>query len=249
MRIESAGAGLPRQCAARSLVSSAAAAVIAIAVWSCMPVGGAAPERTGAEVPTARARPAPTVAQPSGAAASVGSRGPDRSLPGGSAVPTPKVDAVPTRVVVRDLKIDLPVIRPAHDEAYPLCDVAEFLPAYGLPGLPGITFIYAHAQAGMFLPILEASRKADGAALVGVGVDLYTADGFRRHYAITEIHRHVRSFDPVNDLRGDGVVLQTSETDHHAGTKLMVVARPFGGPERVSATEAGPDARPRVCGD
>jgi hypothetical protein len=151
-------------------------------------------------------------------------------------------------VVVPDLRIDLPVIRPARDEAYPLCDVAEFLSAYGLPGLPGVTYLYAHARARMFLPLLEASRKADGAAMLGAGVDIYTADGIRREYAITEVHRHVRSFTLVNDLSGDAIVLQTSETDHHTGTKLMVVARPVGGPERVSAMEARPEARPRACG-
>jgi hypothetical protein len=191
--------------------------------------------------------PSAQAAAPSGSV-SVGSGRQDRSYPSGSASPGPEVDAVPTRVVVRDLNIDLPVIRPARDEAYPLCDVAEFLPAYGLPGLPGVTYIYAHAQAGMFLSLLEASRKAKGAALLGVVVDVYTSDSFRRRYAIAEVHPHARSLDLVTDLRGDAVVLQTSETAHHSGTKLMVVARPFGAPERVSAKRAGPDPRPRVCG-
>jgi hypothetical protein len=107
--------------------------------------------------------------------------------------------------------------------------------------------VYAHAQVGMFLPLLEASRS-DAAALVGAVVDLYTADGFLRRYAIRAVHRLVRSFDVVNSIRGDALVLQTSETDHHTGTKLMVVARPIGGPERVSVSDARPDARPRMCG-
>jgi hypothetical protein len=225
--------------------------VVAITALSCMPISVAAPRSPGDGDPPTDVRAtgsAPAVAEPS-SSASVRLGEPDRSATAGGAAPTPEVDAEPTRVVVRDLRIDLPVVRPARDEAYPLCDVAEFLPAYGLPGLPGVTYVYSHAQVGMFLTLLEASQKADGAALLGAGVDVYTADAFRRHYAITEVHRHVRSFAVVNGLRGDAVVLQTSETDHHTGTKLMVVARPAGGPERVPATEARPEARARVCGD
>jgi hypothetical protein len=230
-------------------VSSAIAALVAIIVLSCTPIGVARPETaSNGTSPSAvhAAGSGPVAAESSGAAA-VRSAEPSQSPPAGS--PTPEVDAEPTRVVVGDLRIDLPVVRPARDEAFPLCDVAEFLPAYGLPGLPGVTYVYAHARAGMFLPLLEGSRKADGAALLGAGVDVYTADAFRRHYAITDVHRHVRSFEVVDRLLGNAVVLQTSETDHSAGTKLMVVARPIGAPERVSVTEARPVARARTCGD
>jgi hypothetical protein len=225
--------------------AGAAVVVVGVAVLSCMPVGVAAPESAGSDGPTAPVGGAGS--QPSGMPPARWLE-PDRSPPGGGAVPTPEVDAEPTRIVVRELGIDLPVIRPAADESYPLCDVAEFLSAYGLPGLPGVTYVYAHAQVRMFLPLLEASRKADGAALLGAGVDMYTADAFRRRYTITEVHRRVRSLELVNRLPGDALVLQTSETDHHTGAKLMVVARPVGDPERVSATEARPKARPRVCG-
>jgi hypothetical protein len=223
---------------------------VAIAVVACMRTGVAAPGTAGGDGSpsgVAAAASEPAVAQPR-SNAPVASTASDRSPAGRDATPTPDVHAEPTRVVVRGLRIDLPVIRPARDEAYPLCDVAEFLPAYGLPGLPGFTYVYAHAQARMFLPLLDASRDADGASLLGTGVDIYTADAFRRHYTITEVHRHTRSFDVVNRLPGDGVVLQTSETDHHTGTKLVVVARPLGAPEQVSSAEARPAARPRVCG-
>ena len=230
-------------------MSAGCAAMVAICVLSCMPIGVAGPQSPANGGPLGHAaESALAVVKPSGPAA-VRSAEPGQSPPVGGAVPTPVVDAEPTRVVVRDLRIDLPVVRPARDEAYPLCDVAEFLPAYGLPGLPGVTYVYAHARVGMFLPLLEASQRADGAALLGDAVDVYTADAFRRHYAITDVHRHVRSFDVVNGLSGDAVVLQTSETDHHTGTKLMVVARPAGAPESVSATEARPEARARICGD
>jgi hypothetical protein len=224
-----------------SLVCIAITVVVTVAA-ACVRVGDASVGDAREDVPGSGRSTTPAV---------VGSIPPAEPVPPSSAetaAAIPQVDAEPTRVVVRDLRIDLPVIRAPRNEAYPLCDVAEFLPAYGLPGLPGVTYIYAHAQAGMFLSLLEASRNVDGAELLGADVDVYTADAFRRRYAITEVHRHVRSFDVVNDLPGDGLVLQTSETDHHTGTKLMIVARPVGRAEPVSVTNARPEARPRVCG-
>jgi hypothetical protein len=173
---------------------------------------------------------------------------PGTSVLGESVGPTPGLDAEPTRVVVATLGIDLPVIRPQRDEAYPLCDVAEFLPSYGLPGLPGVTYLYAHARSGMFLALLEASRTDDGAAMLGLEVQLYSSDRFRRRYTISEVHRRVRNLDVVNDLAGDALVLQTSETSRSSGTKLVVVARPVGTPTMAPERAARPVARPRACG-
>ena len=165
----------------------------------------------------------------------------------GEAGPTPRLDAEPTRVLIKSLDIDLPVIRPNLDETFPLCDVAEFLPSYGLPGLPGVTYIYAHARRGMFLPLLEASRTHRGQAMLGKEVELFSSDRFRRRYEITEIHPRVSDLEVVNDLSGDALVLQTSETSRSSGTKLVVVARPIGAPEVSSGRAARPTARPRIC--
>ncbi|MFL5651584.1 MAG: hypothetical protein ACJ777_09895 [Chloroflexota bacterium] len=172
---------------------------------------------------------------------------PASSVVVGSAGPTPRLDAEPTRVIVAGLRIDLPVVRPLPNETFPLCDVAEFLPAYGLPGLPGVTYLYGHARTGMFLPMLQASRTKGGAAMLGMEVRLYTSDLFRRTYKITEVHRKVASLDVVNDLEGDALVLQTSETSHSSGTKLVVVARPTGQPTPASENDARPAPRPRRC--
>ena len=161
--------------------------------------------------------------------------------------PTPGLDAEPTRIVVATLGIDLPVIRPRQDETFPLCDVAEFLPSYGLPGLPGVTYLYAHARSGMFLPLLELSRMDGGEALLGQEVQLYSSDRSRRRYRITEVHRRVRDLDVVNELAGDALVLQTSETSRSNGTKLVIVARPAGNPTMASERAARPLARPRAC--
>ena len=173
---------------------------------------------------------------------------PGTSVPAESVGHTPGLDAEPTRVVIAALGIDLPVIRPRQDEAYPLCDVAEFLPSYGLPGLPGVTYLYAHARSGMFLALLEASRTDDGAAMLGQEVQVYSSDRVRRLYTITEVHRRVRNLDVVNKLAGDALVLQTSETSRSSGTKLVVVARPTGTPTVASERAAQPVARPRACG-
>lgn len=172
---------------------------------------------------------------------------PRTTVADGSAAPTPRIDAEPTRVVVPALDIDLPIVRPRQDETFPLCDVAEFLPAYGLPGLPGVTYLYGHARTGMFLPMLASSREHDGAEMVGMEVRLYTSDLFRRTYRITEVHRKVRSLDVVNDLEGDALVLQTSETSHSSGTKLVVIARPTGQPTPATEASARPVPRPRTC--
>jgi len=163
--------------------------------------------------------------------------------------PIPQLDAEPTRVVIESLDIDLPVIRPGPDETYPLCDVAEFLPSYGLPGLPGLTYLYAHARTGMFLPLLETSRIHGGQAMLGKVVELFSSDRFHRRYQITEIYPRVKDLEVVNDLAGDALVLQTSETSRSSGTKLVVVARPIGAPELSSDRAARPTARPRVCAD
>jgi hypothetical protein len=157
-------------------------------------------------------------------------------------------DASPTRVVIRSLDIDLPVLRTPADELYPPCDVAEYLPAFGLPGLPGVTYLYAHAQRGMFLPLLEASVIDDGRRLQGVRVLLYTDDDLVRAYEIVAVHRRVRSLDVVHAIEGDALVLQTSETDRQSGPKLMIVARPLGAPQPASRGSAHPAAKPRQCG-
>ena len=72
-------------------------------------------------------------------------------------------DRVATRVVVKRLGIDLPVMLQTSDYGeYPLCDVALYLPMLGQPGQGRATYLYAHAQPGMFLPLLAASEQNDG---------------------------------------------------------------------------------------
>ena len=66
----------------------------------------------------------------------------------------------PVRVRVPSLGIDLPIVwdgrkvRGASAGAVP-CDVALTWSPFDLPGAPGTSWVLAHAQAGMFLPLLE----------------------------------------------------------------------------------------------
>jgi hypothetical protein len=231
---------------AGAVVIAAMVGILVIASLTAQTTSGpVSVPRVTSGIPSAPVAPLPSA---SSASASGGIDEPVASVPQ-LAGPTPRLDAEPTRIVIGALGVDLPVIRPRLGETYPLCDVAEFLPSYGLPGLPGVTYLYAHARSGMFLPLLEASRIDGGTAMLGKEVRLYSSDGFRRRYHISEVHRRVHDLDVVNELAGDALVLQTSETSRSSGTKLVVVARPTGTPTIASNRAAAPVARPRVCGD
>lgn len=210
--------------------------------------------------PTSLTTPAPTLAPtPSPEPTPVGPRlGPP--LP--SAVPSPSTSPSPapgeatgpagrpTRVAVPALGIDLPVVSPPRNSTWPLCDVAEYFlpPTFQHPGAGGVTYLYAHAQEGMFLPILLASRRNNGKAIIGKAVTVWTARNHRYTYRITQVRRAQKSLAWAFDLPPNSVVLQTSENQFRTGTKVMVVARQVGAPALVSAGEARPAAHPRVCG-
>lgn len=181
--------------------------------------------------------PTPTVTvRPSGA-------------PTPSPVPTPPADRVATRVVVAGLGIDLPVIRPPSTTAYPLCDVAMFIQELSQPGFGGATYLYAHAREGMFLPILTASTKDNGASMLGMVVEVYTSDDQLFLYEIAEVRRHVPLYGAGDAFAADSeqLWLQTSEGVGKYFPKLQLVARYLStGPADHDA--AHPVAKPRVCG-
>ena len=88
----------------------------------------------------------------------------------------------PVRVRVPSLGIDLPIIwdgrkvRGASSGAVP-CDVALTWSPFDLPGAPGTSWVLAHAQAGMFLPLLETLNAEGKGALLGRTVELQLRDG------------------------------------------------------------------------
>jgi hypothetical protein len=158
--------------------------------------------------------------------------------------------AIATRVVVPALGIDLPVITSPPNEQFPLCNAAEYMVlgrALAYPGMAQATYLYAHARPKMFEPLLLASRKNNGAAMIGLWVEVYTDDNQRHVYEITQVIRHVPASSSALDAAGaaktDQLWLQTSEGPLESSTKLQIVATPVG---VVAATQA--DAHPTATG-
>jgi hypothetical protein len=160
---------------------------------------------------------------------------------------------VATRIVIRSLGIDLPVISRLQrvpgqgPNRYPPCDVALYWDALSQPGRKGTTYIYAHAQEGMFLPLLIASLEGDGRSLIGDEVLVYTSDDLVHVYQLTRVKRHATDWSLVERLGEDSehLVLQTSEGQGD-DPKLQVAAKPVR-VELAGPGEASPEAKPRPC--
>ena len=175
---------------------------------------------------------------------------PEFNLPPGqtpNANPSFPADRVATRIVIRRLNVDLPIIEqlPEHG-SYPLCDVAMYLPSLGQPGSGRATYLYAHAREGMFLPLLIASQENNGARMLGYVVEIYTSDDYLFLFKISEVRRHTLN---LNDAFADNVGrlwLQTSEGPNGTVPKLQVVAD-FVSASKTDPNQAHPDAHPRQC--
>jgi len=159
--------------------------------------------------------------------------------------------AVPVRITVPALGIDLPVLSsertvPGNVRDYPLCDVAQYWTRYDLPGAPGTTWIYAHAQPGMFLPLLLNAEATSGEGLLGQMVTLQLRDGRLLRYRIVEVKQH--AYNRRLALRArpsqQRLILQTSEGPPGTIPKLQVAANLIGA---TYTDEAAPKAQPRAC--
>jgi hypothetical protein len=151
---------------------------------------------------------------------------------------------VATRVVVPHLRIDLPVM--LQKTSYPPCNVAMYLRELYQPREAGVTFIYAHARTGMFLPLLDASKVGNGASLIGRKVQVYTSDSLVYTYQITRVRRHVTSVDGIFGITGRQLWLQTSEGPRGTVAKLIVIAKPIG-VATASDAAAHPTPKPVYC--
>jgi hypothetical protein len=129
-----------------------------------------------------------------------------------------------TRVTVPALDIDLPIVKPPAGEPY--CNVAMYLSLFSQPGLPGATYLFAHARTGMFLPLLEHSWQNHGASMIGMTVFVYTSDDQQFLYRISQVRQHYPAGKSLTDLPvKDGQLwLQTSEGPKDSSPKLQVVA-------------------------
>lgn len=175
---------------------------------------------------------------------------PDAS-PSGPASPTPApADRTATRVVVGALGIDLPVMK-QPDPSYPACDVAMYIEELGQPGQGRATYLYAHAQKGMFLPILNASKVNDGKAMIGMIVQVYTSDDRLFLYEVTQVRRHQTTLDDAIKADTEQMWLQTSEAGRMPpgiiGPKVQLVAMPLS-ESPADPADAHPTPHPRDCG-
>ena len=159
--------------------------------------------------------------------------------------------SVPVRIRVPYAGVDLPVVSSqktvrGNNGSYPLCDVAQYWTRYDLPGAPGTTWIYAHAQPGMFLPLFTISEATDGRGLLGKIVEVQTRDGRLLRYRITEVKERAYNRKIAQQARPSQhrLILQTSTGPPGTVPKLQVAARLVGAQK---ATERAPKARPRVC--
>lgn len=188
--------------------------------------------------------PAPTET-PDQQAGGSGGNGP-APVPAGSG-------AVATRVVFASLNIDLPIVRGnlkvrGNRNNYPLCDVAQYMEIFVQPGEEGTTYIYAHAQRGMFLPMLRASQRNNGREMLGQRVEVYTAEAKLYIYEVTRVKRHSTDLNIAFNLPAGErqLILQTSEGPPGHRPVLQVRAE-LVRVEDSSASRATPTPRPRVC--
>lgn len=149
-----------------------------------------------------------------------------------------------TRIVIPDYGIRLPVVK--GPSGYPYCNVAMYLTTLYQPTEPGVTYIYAHARKGMFLPLLNASKVNDGAAMIGRTIYVWTSDSMRHTYVITRVRRHVRSIQSSLSITSEHLWLQTSEGPNSSYPKLIVVARRTASQPSTYAA-AHPTAHPVRC--
>ncbi len=227
--------------------------VVALALAACAGSGAAAP---GATQPGAgdSAAPGSSIAAslaPGETAIATGPsdapRTPGPSVPRVAPLQPP---AYASRVVLAGLRIDLPVISGdlQPPPSYPFCDVAAYVTRFSQPYETGITYISAHAQRDMFLPLLQASERNDGQELLGELVEVYVGDGRLFTYRIEQVIRHATDYATLVEIPLDErhLVLQTSEGPYGTVEKLQVVAQ-FEAESAVDETAANPPATPRDC--
>jgi hypothetical protein len=151
---------------------------------------------------------------------------------------------VATRIAFPGLKIDLPVVR--GPSGYPYCNVAMYYPSLSHPREGGVTFIYAHARVGMFLPLLERSKINNGASLIGATVQVWTSNDLLSTYKVVRVRRHVTSLDGAFTATTEQLWVETSEGPRGTHEKLILVARRTGSVPSSHAA-AHPAAHPLVC--
>ena len=163
----------------------------------------------------------------------------------------PSVAGDPVRVLVSGVWINLPVVRPPLEgdgsPRFPWCRVAEWMPTKGkADGKTGILFIYAHSRYWEFGGLLDKTPKQMLGEIIEVDV-LPKETGqklLRLRYRVTEVRQHISSWADISDVPSGRVVLQTSETDHSDGTKMVVIGKYL---DTTTSTRPAPAAKPQIC--
>jgi hypothetical protein len=169
-----------------------------------------------------------------------------------SPAPTSDTGGVVTRIVIAVLRIDLPVVTlPPNGVHY--CNVAMWwpYPRFVQPGNPGSVYLLAHARAGMFLPLLEASLVNGGRSLLGAKVQLYTSADWVFTYTVSQVRRHISSSGTTRlsaplAAADPELWLQTSEGATTASPLLQVVAKLMSARPAAHAA-AHPSPKPTIC--
>lgn len=140
--------------------------------------------------------------------------------PGASGGPTQAV--VARRIRIERLGIDLPIV-PGDGFDAPMYKAAHY-PGTGWPGGGINIYIYAHAQAGMFLPLWDAR--------VGDVVSLDLADGTTAQYEVTEVLPKVASdaLEYTDPTPPERLTLQTSTGYTATSPRFVVLAQPMPAP-------------------
>ena len=160
----------------------------------------------------------------------------------------------PVRVRVPYFDIDLPVVWSGrkvegNPAGYPLCDVAQYVVDEGLdlrlPGTPGTSWIYGHAQPGMLLPLTESYFKNGQQELLGRLIKLQLRDGRLLTYRIAQVDvAYDWDIAQRPNKRQQRLVLQTSTGTSGASPRLMVAGRLI---DAEWTDEPRPEPRPRAC--
>lgn len=164
--------------------------------------------------------------------------------------PSPDPNRVATRVRIASLDIDMPVIK--GPPGYPPCDVAMYLvdpvaagetPRLGQPGQGRATYLYGHARAGMFEPLLKTKAPDLRERLV----EVWTSDDQRFLYEIVAVRRNQFDLEDALNATTEELWLQTSEGPNATFGKTQVIAKPLSSGPADDPSDAHPTARPKAC--
>jgi hypothetical protein len=122
---------------------------------------------------------------------------------------------------VLDHGIDLPVVR--SPKGYPYCNVGMYMGALNQPTEPGVTYLFAHARKGMFLPLLDEWVQNRGVDMIGMKVYVYTSDNMRYTYVVDKVWKS-KSLDGAYTT-SEQLWLQTSTGPNYTYPKLFLRAK------------------------